>query len=283
MLKIISTHVFLPQRLHAGLLEPLTASGADGIEIFAARRHFDYVSRPQVKELAGWFEANPGLKPFSMHMPLFTDGVMGRSGAPTVNVVHPDKSRRIDAMDEVKRALESAEDLPIQFAILHLGDRQDSWSPRALENALTAIEHLHAFARPLGVRLLLENIPNEVTQPLNLLEILRVGHFDDVGICMDVGHANFGDGVRAVLEHARPRIVTAHIHDNQGLKDEHLWPGEGTVNWTEAMSGLAAAPQFKAGVLEIRYQEEPSPEAVAARAAETFSMLAEAAAKPPEG
>lgn len=278
MLKIISTHVFLPQRLHAGLLEALAASGADGLEIFAARQHFDYSSRAHVKELAGWFQSN-SLKPFSMHMPLFTDADTGRSGALAVNVVHPDKSRRIDAMDEVKRALEAAEEIPIQFAVLHLGEKQDTWSQRTLEHAITAIEHLHAFARPLGVGLLLENIPNEVTQPLNLLEILSTGHFTDVGICMDIGHAHFGEGVRAVLEHAKPRIVTAHIHDNQGLKDEHLWPGEGTVNWAETMEGLAEAPGFKAGVLEIRYQDDPKPDAVAKRAAETFSMLAEVAAK----
>lgn len=278
MLKIISTHVFLPQRLHGGLLDALATSGADGVEIFAARQHFDYTSRPHAKELAGWFRAN-SLKPFSMHMPLFADVDVGRGGVPMVNVVHPDKSRRIDAMDEIKRALESAEEIPIQFFVLHLGELHDSWSPRAMEHAITAIEHLHAFARPLGVRLLLENIPNEVTQSLNLLEILSTGHFTDVGICVDVGHAHFGEGVRAVLEHARPRVVTAHIHDNQGLKDEHLWPGEGTVNWQETMEGLAAAPEFKAGVLEIRYQDEPAPEAVAKRAAETFAMLEGAAAK----
>ena len=103
MLRAISTHVFLRQRLHPGLLETLTKGGAQGIEIFAARQHFDYTSKPHVKEIALWFSSNP-TEPFSMHMPLFGDTEMGRSGAPGVNVVHPEKSRRIDAMDEVKRA-----------------------------------------------------------------------------------------------------------------------------------------------------------------------------------
>ena len=43
-------------------------AGAQGIEIFAARQHFDYSSREHVMELAGWFASNP-LEPFSMHAP----------------------------------------------------------------------------------------------------------------------------------------------------------------------------------------------------------------------
>src|SRR5271163_3693089 len=178
MLRTISTHVFLRQRLHPGLLDALAKGGAQAIEIFAARHHFDYTSKPHVKEMALWFAANP-VEPFSMHMPLFGDAEMGRSGAPGVNVVHPEKSRRIDAMDE---------EMPLRYLILHLGEREDRWSPRTLEHAMTAIEHLQAFSRPLGVKLLLENITNEVTEAPNLVEILRIGHFKDVGICLDTGH-----------------------------------------------------------------------------------------------
>jgi sugar phosphate isomerase/epimerase len=272
MLKAISTHVFLRQRLHPGLLEVLAKGGAQGIEIFAARQHFDYASRTQVKEIADWFRANP-LEPVSMHMPLFADAEMGRSGTPPVNVVHPEKARRIDAMDEVKRALETAEEMPLKFLIMHLGEREDRWNPRTLEHAMTAIEHLKAFARPLGVKLLLENIQNEVTQPQNLLEILTVGHFNDVGLCLDLGHANLADGVPAILAELKPLLFSAHIHDNHGLKDEHLWPGDGTIAWDEAMRELRTAPQLAEAVLEIHYTLDEPPEQVAQRAAETFRKL----------
>ena len=76
MLRTISTHVFLRQRLHPGLLDTLAKGGAQGIEIFAARQHFDYTSKSHVKEIALWFAANP-VQPFSMHMPLFGDLEMG--------------------------------------------------------------------------------------------------------------------------------------------------------------------------------------------------------------
>src|ERR1700743_1403582 len=147
MLRAISTHVFLRQRLHPGLLETLTKGGAQAVEIFAARQHFDYTSRPHVKEIASWFAANP-VEAFSLHMPMFGDSEMGRTGTPAVNVVHPEKSRRIDAMDEIKRALETAEDMPLRYLILHLGENHDAWGPRVLDDAMTAIEHLQAFSRP---------------------------------------------------------------------------------------------------------------------------------------
>jgi sugar phosphate isomerase/epimerase len=272
MLKVISTHVFLRQRLHPGLLEALHKGGAQGIEIFAARQHFDYASRTHVKEIADWFRANP-VDSFSLHMPLFPDTDMGRSGAPAVNVVHPEKSRRIDAMDEVKRALEVAEVMPLKYLILHLGEREDRWNPRTLEHAMTAIEHLKAFARPLGVQLLLENIQNEVSQPQNVIEILSIGHFKDVGLCLDLGHAHLGDGVRSTLEQWKALIFSTHIHDNHGFKDEHLWPGDGSIDWTEAMTELRTAPHLSGAVLEIHYGTEESPEIVSKRAAETFSKL----------
>jgi sugar phosphate isomerase/epimerase len=272
MLRIISTHVFLRQRLHPGLLETLAKGGAQGVEIFAARQHFDYTSKPHVKEIALWFAANP-MESFSLHMPLFGDAEMGRGGSPAVNVVHPEKSRRIDAMDEVKRALESAEEMPLRYLVLHLGEREDRWSPRTLEHAMTAIEHLQAFARPLGMKLLLENLQNEVTESPNLMEIVRIGHFKDVGVCLDTGHAHIGGGVSAAIAELSPLIRTAHIHDNHGQKDEHLWPGDGTIAWPETMQELSAAPQIAAAVLEINYQPEESPEHVASRAAETFKKL----------
>jgi sugar phosphate isomerase/epimerase len=272
MLRTISTHVFLRQRLHPGLLETLAKGGAQGIEIFAARQHFDYTSKSHVKEIALWFAANAA-EPFSMHMPLFADTEMGRSGAPAVNVVHPEKSRRIDAMDEVKRALETAEEMPLRYLILHLGEREDLWSPRTLEHAMTAIEHLQAFARPLGVKLLLENIQNEVTESANLLEVVRIGHFKEVGVCLDLGHAHIGGSIDAAIAELKPLIRTAHIHDNHGQKDEHLWPGDGNIVWPETMRELRTAPQLAACVLEINYLPEDSPEHVASRAAETFKML----------
>lgn len=273
MLKAISTHVFLKQRLHGVHLDSLVASGAEGVEIFAARQHFDYTARTHVAEIADWFRANPA-KPWSLHAPLYADMENGRSGAPSVNVIHVEKSRRIDAMDEIKRALESAEQIPFAHMILHLGERGDSWSARALEHSMAAVEHLGAFARPLGVQILLENLDaNEVAQPGNLMEILTAGHFHDIGVCLDVGHAHLGGGIPSAISILGERIRSTHIHDNAGDRDAHLWPGEGTIPWSETMQALTQQKEPPATVLEISSRVEESGDRLTQKFRDTFEML----------
>ena len=205
-----------------------------------------------------WFRSNP-LKPFSLHAPLFPDREMGRAGAPAVNLLHPEKSRRIDAMDEIKRALEAAELIPFRIWSFILGEQNDGWSQRTIEYAITALEHLGAFARPLGVRLLVENLISEPTTPEHLDTILKIGHLNNVGICLDLGHAHITVGVAEAIATLGKRIVSVHVHDNHGMKDEHLWPGDGTIDWQPAVEALKALDAAPAIVLEISNKLDDSP------------------------
>ena len=252
MLRCLSTHLFLKERLHPGLLELAGRSGAQAVEIFAARQHFDYTSREHVQELAAWFASNE-LQPWAMHAPLYPDREMGRAGAPAVNLIHPEKSRRIDAMDEVKRALETAEYIHFKNLVVHLGERTDSWSQRTQEHALTALEHLDAFARPLGVRLLAENLVSEPTTPEHLMEIFAQGHLTRLGACLDLGHAHITVGIADAIATLGSRIVSVHTHDNHAVRDEHLWPGDGNIDWPAATKALKSLADPPACVLEIHY------------------------------
>jgi sugar phosphate isomerase/epimerase len=270
----ISTHVCLPQRLHPGLLDALAAGGAQTIEVFAARYHFNYCERAQVREVAAWFR-DSGVSA-SLHQPLTADEVYSRHAGPTLNLIERDKGRRIEAMEEVKRALESAEQIPFKSCVLHLGMKHEAWNEHALEYALTAVEHLKAFAAPLGVTLLLENLQNGVTTPEHLLEILKVGHFDRVGVCLDLGHANLSDeGVAGALETLRHRVLEVHLHDNHGAasgyKDEHLWPGAGSVEWANVWPQLQALGGETRGVLEIANDPAATAEDVTRQAQAVFS------------
>ena len=272
MLRCLSTHLFLKERLHPGLLELIRRSGAQAVEIFAARQHFDYTSREHVRELADWFASDP-LEPWSLHAPLFPDREMGRAGAPAVNLLHPEKARRIDAMDEVKRALETAEHLHFKNLIVHLGERSDTWSPRTLEHGLTALEHLDAFAQPLGVRLLAENLINEPTTPEHLIEILTLGHLTRIGVCLDLGHAHITVGVAEAIGTLGDRIGSVHVHDNHALRDEHLWPGDGTIEWPKTMDALKALAAPPACVLEIHYTLPETHASVQEKAQAAFDRL----------
>src|ERR1700739_2308417 len=225
MLKAMSTYVYVKERLHPGLLDGLVRGGAQTIEIFAARQHLDYANRKQhVREIAEWFGAS-GVPLNSVHSPMFADYEWGRTGAPPVNVASTDRAARIQAMDEVKRALEIAEQIPFRFLVQHVGTPSESFSDKKFEAAMTSIEHLRAFAKPLGVRILLENIPNELSTPDRLVEMIRSAHFDDVGVCFDFGHAHMMSSVREGFEILRKHICSTHVHDNDRMKDSNLWPG----------------------------------------------------------
>jgi sugar phosphate isomerase/epimerase len=252
MLRVLSTHLFLRQRLHPGLLELAARSGVQAVEIFAARHHFDYTDREHIAELTSWFDSN-AIAPFSMHAPLFSDREMGRAGAPAVNVIHPEKSRRIDAMDEIKRALEVAERIAFKQLVMHLGENADGWSLRTMEYATTALEHLGAFAKPLGVRVAVENLTSEATTPEHLMTILEMAHLDNIGVCLDLGHAHATVGVADAIGALGKRIVEVHVHDNHGFKDEHLWPGEGTIDWQATSAALRELATPLPAVLEISY------------------------------
>jgi sugar phosphate isomerase/epimerase len=273
MLRCLSTHLFLKERLHPGLLELAGRSGAQAVEIFAARQHFDYTSREHVQELAGWFASN-ALQPWAMHAPLYPDREMGRAGAPAVNLIHPEKSRRIDAMDEVKRALETAEYIHFKNLVVHLGERTDSWSQRTQEHALTALEHLDAFARPLGVRLLAENLVSEPTTPEHLMEIFSQGHLTRLGACLDLGHAHITVGVADAIATLGSRIVSVHTHDNHAVRDEHLWPGDGNIDWPASAKALKALAEPPACVLEIHYNLLETHAAIPEKAQAAFGRLA---------
>jgi sugar phosphate isomerase/epimerase len=271
-LRVLSTHLYMNQRLHPGLLELAARSGAQAVEIFAARQHFDYTSREHVAELAAWFRSN-SLQAWSMHAPLYPDREMGRAGAPSVNLLHPEKSRRIAAMDEIKRSLETADSIPFHNLVVHLGERNDEWSPRSIEYALTALEHLGAFAHPLGVRPLVENLTGEPATPEHLMQILTIGHLNSIGVCLDLGHAHMTVGIPEAIATFGPRIVQVHAHDNHGLKDEHLLPGDGTIDWPATATALNALATPPATVLELSTKLSDEPDTLPARIQKAFDLL----------
>jgi sugar phosphate isomerase/epimerase len=251
MRRAMSTLIYARrERLHPGLLDQFVAGGAEAIEIFAARGHFNYTDRQHVREVGTWFRST-GITFHSMHSPMYSDEDWGRGGGAGLNIAAVEKRDRIAAMDEIKRALEVAEQAPFQFLVQHVGVSNESSDERKLEAAMMSLEHLHAFAKPLGVQMLVENIPNELSTPEGLIELLQAGRFRDIGVCFDLGHAHMSPGVKLAFNVLKDRIRSTHVHDNNGDHDSHLWPGGGNLDWNEAMELLRQAPHVPPLLLEI--------------------------------
>lgn len=276
----LSTHAFLPLRLNTGLLDAMVRAcapfGAPVLEIFAARHHFDYADRSVVREVATWFR-DSGVEA-TLHQPVSVETYWSRHSAPSLNLIDPEKTRRIEAMDEVKRALEAAELVPFTAMVVHLGQARDTWSLRSLEHSITAIEHLHAFAQPLGVKLLLENYINDVSTPEHLMEILKIGHFKGVGVCLDIGHAHLSEaGLETSMEVLAPRLGELHLHDNNGVRDEHLWPGTAEagkgIELVRLGSLLEPLPDATPLILEVAHELGETAESIGPKVSRMFSDL----------
>ncbi|HWF02297.1 MAG TPA: sugar phosphate isomerase/epimerase family protein [Candidatus Angelobacter sp.] len=249
----MSSYVYIKQRLHPGMLDSMARGGAQAIELFAARGHFNYHDKEHIKELGDWFKSEK-VEFHSIHAPISMDNHLNSGGQP-VNIVDPDKRNRIDAMDEIKRAIEVAEYAPFKYLIQHIGKTDEYDDPRKFDNALSAIEHLRAFARPLGVSLLLENTPNDLATPEKLVEIMKLLRYEDLGVCFDVGHAHMMSSVHQAFSMLESRIRSTHIHDNMRDKDTHLWPGEGNIDWEQTIQALRGAAKAPALLLEIEGAE----------------------------
>ena len=270
MRRAMSTLVYArKERLHPGLLDQMVKGGAEAIEIFSARGHFNYSDRQHVREISNWFRST-GVAFHSLHAPMHGDDEFGRSGAPPLNIAAVEKRDRISAMDEVKRAIEVAEQSPFKFLVQHVGVGGENASGQKLDAAMTSLEHLRAFAKPLGVQVVVENILNELSTPERLVELLRTARFTDIGVCFDVGHAHLAPGVKNAFETLKELIRTTHVHDNNNERDEHLWPGGGTVDWKQAVELLRTAPNVPALVLEIEGVEG---ENVSEKMAESYTKL----------
>lgn len=268
MLRAISSYVHIKKRLHPGLLDAFARGGAQGIEIFAARGHFNYHEKEHIKEIGGWFKTTQ-VEFHSMHSPIYPSND-SRSGAPPLNIIDLEKRNRIDAMDEIKRAIEVAEYAPFRFLVQHIGRTDEYDDPRKFEAALSSIEHLRAFARPLGVTLLVENIVNDLATPERLMELLHALHYPDLGVCFDTGHAHMMSSVHQAFGVLEGRVRSTHVHDNRRDRDSHLWPGHGTIDWSQTVQSLRAAPHAPALLLEVEGEEDMD---VAGKMTEAYGKL----------
>lgn len=67
---------------------------------------------------------------------------------------------------------------------------------------------------------------------------------DLLTVCMDTGHTNvahrFGDNPTPgdAIRQLGNRITCLHLHDNNGLSDQHKIPGTGDIDWEDVFSAL---------------------------------------------
>ena len=264
MLRILSTYLFVSKRLTPEHLTQIADAGFQGVEIFATRSHFDYSTRADVRSMAMAL-ADRRLQLASLHAPTSRDLSVNREGGTPLSITEVERVRRVEAMDELKRVLDVAEDLPFSRLILHMGGSREVANPRKRDAAFSSLEHLTLHAKHLGVTVCIENTTSEMGEPAYLRAFVDETRLLRLRFNFDIGHAHLAEGpvadrVAKSFEPLRNLVASAHIHDNHGEKDEHLAPYHGTVDWRAALKQFDATPT-KDLPLTLELKEKTGPDA----------------------
>ena len=236
----ISTHLYHGRQLAREHLLEVAAHGFREVELFATRSHFDYHQVASVATLQQWL-AEAGLVLSSVHAPV-TESFLGGRFGPPLSLASTDASARAHALDEAERALQIARRIPFRTLVVHLGvprAYQTTPGENNREAARKSVEALQRLAAPLGVRLALEVIPNELSRAAALVHFIETAvDAPDVGICLDFGHAHLDGDLVEAIETVSEHLLATHVHDNRGRTDDHLVPFDGSIDWPAALTAV---------------------------------------------
>jgi sugar phosphate isomerase/epimerase len=239
--------MFVSRRLTTELLGQIAESGFEAVEIFGTRAHFDYTTKQEVQAMASAL-AQHRLALASLHAPTSRDLSATREGGSPLSITEVERVRRVEAMDELKRVIDVAEDLPYSRLILHMGGPRETADPRKRDAAFSSLEHLVLHAHHRGVTIAVENTTSEMGDPAYLRTFVDETRLTGLRFNFDIGHAHLADGpeaerVEKAFAPLRELVISTHIHDNHGEKDEHLPPYDGSIDWESAVKILKSAPE----------------------------------------
>jgi sugar phosphate isomerase/epimerase len=166
----------------------------------------------------------------------------------------PFESVRRAAVDEAKRCLEVFSKLGVAWMNLH-PDRHVPLHDAAyvIERNLQSLEELLSVGRQLGVGLMIENMPGDLSTVSTLERLLRP--FPDLGLHLDIGHANLmlpENSTEAILTAFAPRLRHVHLHDNKGgTLDLPLPLGAGNIDCRRCLHALKASGYDGTITLEV--------------------------------
>lgn len=264
MQRLLSTYLFISKKLTPEILGQVSAADFQGIEIFCTRSHFEYTMKPEIRAMASALEAHR-LRLVSLHAPTSRDlSAMRESGAP-LSICEVERVRRIEAMDELKRVIDVADEMPYARLILHMGGSRETADPRKRDAAFSSLEHLVLHARHAGVTICVENTLSEMGSPDYLRTFVDETRLTGLRFNFDIGHAHLSEfpeeeRLERCFAPMKELVSSVHLHDNHGEKDEHLPPYDGSIEWPGTIKLLKSASQDDLPLI-LELKERTGPEA----------------------
>ncbi|WP_340819923.1 sugar phosphate isomerase/epimerase family protein [Methanolobus sp. WCC4] len=150
-----------------------------------------------------------------------------------------------EVMRQMKHYLTMASGL-VEVAVLHPGYLSPYGAKlpeRSWDTCIESIQILCDHSADMGITIAVENMPNFPKifgrYPDEMLDILEQVDRDNVGMTLDVGHANTMGLLDEFVSKCKSKLSHMHIHDNNGAHDEHLPIGQGNIDWKKLMEGLS--------------------------------------------
>ncbi|HJJ60709.1 MAG TPA: sugar phosphate isomerase/epimerase, partial [Methanocorpusculum sp.] len=155
----------------------------------------------------------------------------------------------------IRKAAEIADKVVIHPGYLSPVSRYDT--ALAWQNHKRACIRLGETAEAVGVKASLENMPNlDDFFCRDPYELDGLVDSTGMGTVFDVGHANTNGNLNDFCKVILPNASHLHIHDNNGVRDEHLPLGEGSIPWDKIMPKIVKEYHGDIIVVEGRNPEE---------------------------
>ncbi len=157
-----------------------------------------------------------------------------------------------ESIRQIKESIKNAHEFIEDICVVHpgiLSPLSVQIPDRAFEKAISALKIISEFASDYGLRIALENLTatNMLMgrYPDELIRIIKGVNTDNIGICLDVAHANTTKTLPEMLDisdESGGEVEIIHIHgsDNFGTDDLHLPIGRGNIHWEEVFNGIRA-------------------------------------------
>ncbi len=164
------------------------------------------------------------------------------------------ESLRRAAIDELKRAAEAFAEIGATWMNVHPdGHAPFTDEPTIVHRNIDSLRTLAEFMQPLGVGLMLENVPGRFNTVAQLAPILDA--VPGAGLHLDIGHCNLGvphNTATELITHFSSRLAHVHLHDNRGGQaDLHLALGMGDMDVVTHVRTLRAGGYDATITLEV--------------------------------
>ncbi len=217
----IHSTVPFPMLEDAGTAE-LLAGKRVGAEIYLSASVLDELSPERARAAAGSLRA-AGVSTTTFHAP-YEDIWPG---------ARDEEVRRL-SVRRLRQAIALAPVFRPRGIVVHGGyfDWLFDFAPdKWLEPARRSFSEIAEAAESAGVDIFVENVFDEA--PDHLLRLCDAVGSARLSFCFDPGHATLFSRlpIQKWAEALGPRIMEMHVHDNRGLRDDHLPVGEGSINF----------------------------------------------------